>query len=298
MTSTLLDIVNETQLVLAGYTQKQDQATALVGNMLATDYSFVTSGTVQLSRGLVEIDDELIWVDSFDKTTNTAIIAPYGRGFRGTTAASHTAGSRVTLAPTFPRSAIERNINATIDGLYPDLFGTASTTFIFSAARTTYPLPIDCIDVINVSWQSIGPSREWIPVKDYRIDLMADPTTWTTGKTISVYSGIVPGRTVTIRYTNKPPTLVNTTDVFETVTGLPASCREVVVLGAAYRMAVYLDLARIPATAPEAAALGQSNPIGSATNLSRVLKQMYSDRLLVEVRRQQAQFKPRVHHTK
>ena len=298
MTSTLLDIVNETQLVLSGYTQRQDQATAILSNMLAGDLSFQTTGTVVLSRGLIEIDDELIWIDTFDKTSNTAIIAPYGRGFRGTTAVSHTAGARLTVAPTFPRSVIERNVNATIDGLYPDLWGSVSTTFKFSAARTTYPIPQDCIDVISVSWQSIGPSREWIPVKDYRIDLMADPATWGGSKTISIYSGVIPGRTITLRYTNKPATLVNLTDVFETVTGLPSSVREVVVLGAAYRMAVYLDLARVPAMSPEAAAVGQTNPIGSGMQMSRALKQMYSDRLLIEVRRQQSQFKPRVHHTR
>ena len=298
MTSTLLDIVNETQIVLSGYTQRQDQATSIAGSMLATDFSFTTTGTVQLSRGLVEIDDELIWIDTFDKTSNTAVIAPYGRGFRGTTATTHSAGARLTVAPTFPRSQIERNINAAIDAVYPDLFGTVSTTFKFSAARTTYALPADCIDVIACGWQSIGPSREWIPMKDYRTDLMADPTTWSTGKTISVYSGIIPGRTVTIRYTSKPPTLTNLTDVFETVTGLPSSAREVIVLGAAYRMAIYLDLARTPAMSPEAAAVGQTNPIGSGMQMSRALKQMYSDRLLIEVRRQQSQFKPRVHHTR
>lgn len=127
---------------------------------------------------------------------------------------------------------------------------------------------------------------------------MADPATWGGSKTISIYSGVIPGRTITLRYTNKPATLVNLTDVFETVTGLPSSVREVVVLGAAYRMAVYLDLARVPAMSPEAAAVGQTNPIGSGMQMSRALKQMYSDRLLIEVRRQQSQFKPRVHHTR
>ena len=293
--TTLLDLVNETHLLLSGYTQRQDQATSITSNMGATDLTFVVQNGTVLSRGLVEIDDELIWVDSFDKTSQTATVAPYGRGYRGTTAVAHTAGTRVTIAPTFPRSAIERNINAAIDAIYPDLFGTVSTTFKFSAARTTYPLPADCIDVMGISWQSIGPSKEWLPIRHYRVDRTADPATWGGSKTISISDGIIPGRTITVRYTNKPPTLVNLTDVFESVTGLPSSAREVIVLGAAYRMAVYLDLGRVPATAAEAAAQGTANPIGSAANLSRMLKQMYNDRLLIEVRRQQEQFPPRVH---
>ena len=293
--TTLADLVNETHLVLSGYSQRQDQATSLVNNITATDLSFVIQSGSVVSKGLVEIDDELIWIDSFDKTSNTATVSPYGRGYRGTTAVAHTAGTRVTIAPTFPRFAIERNVNAAIDSVYPDLFGTASTTFAFTAARTTYPLPADCIDILGISWQSIGPSKEWLPIRHYRVDRTADPATWGGSKTISISDGIIPGRTVTIRYSNKPPVLNNLTDVFESVTGLPASTREVIILGAAYRMAVYLDLGRVPATTAEANAQGGTNPIGSAVNLSQMLKRMYQDRLQVEVRRQQEQFPPRVH---
>ena len=293
--TTLVDLVNETHLVLSGYSQRQDQATSLVNNITATDLSFVIQSGSVVSKGLVEIDDELIWIDSFDKTSNTATVSPYGRGYRGTTAVAHTAGTLVTIAPTFPRFAIERNVNAAIDSVYPDLFGTASTTFAFTAARTTYPLPADCIDILGISWQSIGPSKEWLPIRHYRVDRTADPATWGGSKTISISDGIIPGRTVTIRYSNKPPVLNNLTDVFESVTGLPASTREVIILGAAYRMAVYLDLGRVPATTAEANAQGGTNPIGSAVNLSQMLKRMYQDRLQVEVRRQQEQFPPRVH---
>ena len=293
--TTLADLVNETHLVLSGYSQRQDQATSLVNDITATDLSFVIQSGSVVSKGLVEIDDELIWIDSFDKTSNTATVSPYGRGYRGTTAVAHTAGTRVTIAPTFPRFAIERNVNAAIDSVYPDLFGTASTTFAFTAARTTYPLPADCIDILGISWQSIGPSKEWLPIRHYRVDRTADPATWGGSKTISISDGIIPGRTVTIRYSNKPPVLNNLTDVFESVTGLPASTREVIILGAAYRMAVYLDLGRVPATTAEANAQGGTNPIGSAVNLSQMLKRMYQDRLQVEVRRQQEQFPPRVH---
>lgn len=293
--TTLADLVNETHLVLSGYSQRQDQATSLVNDITATDLSFVIQSDSVVSKGLVEIDDELIWIDSFDKTSNTATVSPYGRGYRGTTAVAHTAGTRVTIAPTFPRFAIERNVNAAIDSVYPDLFGTAFTTFAFTAARTTYPLPADCIDILGISWQSIGPSKEWLPIRHYRVDRTADPATWGGSKTISISDGIIPGRTVTIRYSNKPPVLNNLTDVFESVTGLPASTREVIILGAAYRMAVYLDLGRVPATTAEANAQGGTNPIGSAVNLSQMLKRMYQDRLQVEVRRQQEQFPPRVH---
>ena len=294
--STFLDLINETNLALTGYTNRQDQATYLTAPMASGDLSFTVADGTVLTRGLVEIDDELIWVDSFDRSTNTATIPQYGRGFRDTTAQSHTAGTRVTIAPSFPRSVIRRNINLAIDGVYPDLFGTFYTIFNWQAARTTYVLPQEAIDILGASWQTIGPSKEWLPIRHYRVDRMANPIYWGSGKTVSIREGIIPGRPVMITYTKKPTTLQYDTDDF-TMSGLSESAREVIVLGAAYRTAMYLDLGRVPAATAEADAQQGNDPVGSAANIGRVLQQMYQQRLLVEVRRLQEQYPPRTHYT-
>ena len=294
--TTFIDLINETNLALTGYTNRQDQATYLTSPMTSTATTFVVADGTVLTRGLVEIDDELIWVDSFDRTTNTATIPAYGRGFRDTTAQSHTAGTRVTISPSFPRSVIRRNLNLAIDGVYPDLFGTFYTIFNWQAARTTYVLPNEAVDVLGASWQTIGPSREWLPVRHYRVDRMANPLYWNSGKTISIREGIIPGRPVMITYTKKPTVLQYDTDDF-TMSGLSDSAREVIILGAAYRTAMYLDLGRIPAATAEADAQQGNDPVGSAANIGRVLQQMYQQRLLVEVRRMQEQFPPRTHYT-
>ena len=294
--TTFIDLINETNLALTGYTNRQDQATYLTAPMTSTDLTFTVADGSVLTRGLVEIDDELIWVDSFDRTTNVATVPAYGRGFRDTTAQSHTAGTRVTITPSFPRSVIRRNINLAIDGVYPDLFGTFYTIFNWQAARTTYVLPNEAVDVLGASWQTIGPSREWLPVRHYRVDRMANPLYWNSGKTISIREGIIPGRPVMITYTKKPTVLQYDTDDF-TMSGLSDSAREVIILGAAYRTAMYLDLGRVPAATAEADAQQGNDPVGSAANIGRVLQQMYQQRLLVEVRRMQEQFPPRTHYT-
>ena len=291
------DLIDETSLALTGYTSRQDQATYLLGAITSTALTFqVADGTV-LTRGIVEIDDELIWVDSFNRTTNTATVAPYGRGFRNTDAASHTSGARVTISPSFPRSVIRKNINQAIDAIYPDLFGTYYTTFPWIAARTTYGLPQEAIDILGLSWQTIGPSLEWLPIRHYRVDRMANPVTWNTGKTISISDGIIPGRTVMATYTKNPSQLQYDTDDF-TTSGLPDSAREVIMLGAAYRTASYLDLGRIPAATAEADSMQQQDPIGSAANISRYFYQLYQQRLQVEVRRQQEMYPPRTHYSR
>ena len=291
-----VDLIDETALSLTDYTNRQDQATYLTAPMSATDLTFTVADGTVLTRGLVEIDDELIWVDSFDRTTNTATIPAYGRGFRDTTAAVHTAGTRVTITPSFPRSVIRRNLQQAIDAVYPDLFGTYYTIFNFQAAVTTYVLPDEAVDVLAVSWRTIGPSKEWLPVRHYRVDRTANPLVWNSGKTISIREGIIPGRPVMVTYTKKPTTLQYDNDDFS-MTGLPESAREVLVLGAAYRTAMYLDFGRVPALTAEADSMGQSNPIGSAVNIGRAIQNLYQQRLQIEIRRLEAQFPPRTHYT-
>jgi hypothetical protein len=295
--TTFANIIDETALALTGYTNRQDQATYLTSPLSSTATTFTVADGTVLTRGLVEIDDELIWVDSFDRTTNTATVPAYGRGFRDTVATTHTAGTRVTITPSFPRSVIRRNINLAIDAVYPDLFGVYYTTFPFQAAVTTYVLPQEAIDILGASWQTIGPSKEWLPIRHYRVDRMANPLTWNSGKTISIREGIIPGRTVMVTYTKKPATLTYDSDDFSSLTGLPESAREVIVLGAAYRTAMYLDMGRVPAQTAEADSQGQTNPIGSAVNVGRTIQQMYQQRLLIEVRRLQEQYPPRTHYT-
>ena len=294
--TTFADVIDETTLSLTGYTNRQDQATYLTAALTSTALTFTVADGTVLTRGIVEIDEELIWVDSFDRTTNIATIPAYGRGFRNTEPAPHTTGTRVTIAPSFPRSVIRKNVNLAIDGVYPDLFGTYYTTFTFQAARTTYALPQEAIDVIGASWQTIGPSLEWLPIRHYRMDKMANPVTWNSGKTVSIREGIIPGRNVMVTYTRKPLNLQFDTDDFSQ-TGLPESAREVIILGAAYRTAAYLDMGRVPAATAEADAQQTSDPIGSAANISRYMYQLYQQRLQVEVRRLQEQFPPRTHYT-
>lgn len=295
--STFADVIDETTLALTGYTNRQDQATFLTAALTSTALTFTVADGTVLTRGIVEIDEELIWVDSFDRTTNIATIPAYGRGFRNTEPAPHTVGTRVTIAPSFPRSVVRKNINLAIDGVYPDLFGTYYTTFNFQAAVTTYQLPQEAVDILGASWQTIGPSKEWLPIRHYRIDRMANPVTWNTGKTISIREGIIPGRAVMVTYTKKPTNLQFDNDEFSAITGLPESAREVIILGAAYRTAAYLDLGRVPAATAEADAQQGNDPIGSAANISRYMYQLYQQRLQVEVRRLQEQFPPRTHYS-
>jgi hypothetical protein len=56
-----------------------------------------------------------MWVDSFDRIANKATIAPYGRGYLGTTASTAEPDTKVTISPIFPRYVVKKAINDTIN---------------------------------------------------------------------------------------------------------------------------------------------------------------------------------------
>ena len=291
------DLVDEVIINVSGYTQRQDQATFLTESINSTTLQFTVQDGSSLSRGTVEIDDELFWVDRFDRASNIAYVSPTGRGFRNSTAAPHSTGARVIISPSYPRVVVKKAINNAITAVYPDLFGVYFTTFPFVAARNTYQLPTEAVDALAVSWQTVGPTREWLPIRRWRLDKTANVATFNTGKTLSIYDGIVPGRTVNVVYSKRPSELTLDSDEF-TDTGLPDSSREVITLGAAYRVAAYLDTARITGMSVEADALDQSNPSGSGQQASRYFYAQYKDRLTTEIKRQYELFPARVHYTR
>ena len=297
MTMNFADMVDEVLLNISGYTQRQDQATYLIADIDENATQFQVADGNVLSRGLVEIDDELVWVDHFDRAEGIAYVIPAGRGFRNSSKAPHFAGARVVISPAIPRVVVKKALNNSVKGVFPTLYVTFYTTFKFVASRTTYPLPSDAIDVLACTWQTVGPTKEWLPVRRFKVDKTANVGAFNTGKTISVYDGIVPGRTVNVVYSKRPVELALPADTFD-VTGLMDSAEEVVILGACYRVAMNLDTPRITGMSAEADALDQSNPSGAGAQASRYFFAQYKDRLLQEKARLDDMFPARIRYTR
>ena len=298
---TFSQLVNEVQTNLQGYTLRQDRITNLAnsGGISATDLSIKIGSADNLAKGIVQIDQELIWVNSFDKSTLTLNVIPgFGRGYMGTNASPHAENARVILTPTFPVNMIQQALNDTINSLYPKLFQVASTTFTFNAAQIAYPLPDDARDVMFISWQTPGPSKEWLPVNHWRIDRMANVAAFNTNKVVNVYEKIVPGRTVQVYYSTIPTNLTNDSDDFATVTGLPESSRDVVTLGAAYRLLSYIDTGRINLSSAEADLADTKLPSTAGSSASKYVFALYQQRLNEESVKLQDRFPVRLHYTR
>lgn len=297
--STLNEMVDEIKTNLQGYTLRQDRISYVANSGgLSTTSSAITIGSASnLAKGTIEIDDELIWIDSFDKATNTLNVIPgFGRGYQGTTPAPHAQYAQVTLAPTFPRSSIKKAINDTINSLFPNLWIVSTYTFTFNASVTTYALPDDLESILYMSWQTTGSSQEWLPINRWRADGMANAATFNTNNTVSIYDSVQPGRTVQVWYTSTANTLDNNTDDFADVTGLPQSCQDVVTLGASYKLLSFLDSGRINLTSAEADSADSKIPSTAGASSSRYIFALYQQRLNEEALKLKDKYPIRLHY--
>jgi hypothetical protein len=299
--SILSEMVDEVRTNLQGYTLRQDRITyvANAAGLTTTSSSITVGSASNLAKGIIEIDDELIWIDSFNTSTNTLNVIPgFGRGYQGTTAAPHSQYAQVTLAPTFPRNSIKKAINDTINGLYPNLWAVSYYTFTFNASVITYALPDDVEDVLFVSWQTTGSSQEWLPINRWRLDSMANSDTFDTNATISIYDNVQPGRTVQVWYNTIPNTLDNNSDDFADVSGLPQSSQDVVTLGASFKLLSFLDSGRINLSSAEADTADSKIPSSAGVASSRYIFALYQQRLNEEALKLKDKYPIRLHYTK
>ena len=302
----LNDMIDEVLINLAGYTYQQDRATYITNDVPATLSTIASPITLQLAstdnigKGAIEIGEELIWLDSFDRVSNTATVPPWGRGYLGTGAAEHTAGDKVTITPTFPRYVVKKAINDTIAAFGAIIFSVKTTTFVFNAAQTTYKFNnLNIHNIMTIMWQDIGPSQEWIPIRHWSWDALASTAAFGAGaQTVTIGDYVQPGRTIKVVYATDPEPFTTNTQDYATQTGLPNSTRDVAVLGASYRLLTYLDPARAAQVSPQADETDAKRPYGASQSATKQLYALYQQRLKEETDRQQASYPIRVHYSR
>ena len=300
MTTTYVSMVNEILLNLAGYTLRQDRTTHLTQDITSSGLSLNLGSTTNIGKGVVEIDDELVWLDSYDRVSSSATVAPYGRGYNGTTADAHYTNTKVTVSPTFPRASVKKAINDTIDAVFPQLFAVGVHTFSYNPAISAYSVPIDVQKILYVSYSVVGPSKEWLPVRNWRFDPLANATAFTTGNSISIYERIQAGRTIQVYYVKKPDTLEASAPsaIFETVTGLPSSCKDVIIYGASYRLASFVDPGRWNYSSAEADQADTKIQYGAGASTARFMLGLFQQRLQEEASKLKDVYPTRIHYTR
>ena len=294
---TFADLINEVIAQLQGYVRDQEKSTYLRASCDTDDLILSVPAGVTLSPGIIEVDYELMWVESVDTTNGLLTVAPFGRGQQGTTAASHAENARVVFNPRLPKLRVARAINDTLASMGRDLPALATTTITANAAVITYQMPTGTRQILDCSWQAPGVTEAWVPIRSYQLDSNANTTEFTTGKSVSIFDDVVPGQTIQVVYTKDPTPLSSDDDTFSE-TGLQATALDCVQYGACYRLVGFSDAGRIDYKSVEADLLDEPNQFGSAQALSRYFFQLHKSRLDEEARRFWDANQPRIRWTR
>lgn len=277
------DLIDEVLLSLAGYLTDQELLGTTASSLTASVTAFTVTGSVfpdgsGFQPGIAEIDGELVYVGSVNPGTGafTNVI----RGYGGTTAATHTIDSIVRANPRVPKVKVLRAINDTIDEVYPKLYAIDEKQITAYDFVTSYDLPADAVDVISVSIQEPGLASAYRA--SYRWQFIANPSDESaTGKQIQVGDAWT-GSEIHVVYATAPTKFSETwatNEDFSTATGLPDWCREVITLGAAYKVMAFLDAGRIAERTAEGDLIAMQSPIGTAQKLSQHLFALYTERM-------------------
>jgi hypothetical protein len=296
--TTFNELVNDVVGNLQGFVRDQEVSTYITQTIDSDDLTVTINTGSRASAGIVEIGDELVWVDTVDRNTGTLNFAPWGRGYQNTTAAAHTSGDKIVFNPRLPKGRVKRAINDTLLAVGVDLPATAVTTFDSDPAVSTYALPAGTQSVLDVSWEDIGPSGDWLPVRYWDYDLAANTTAYPTGCTITIKDGMLPGQTVQVTVAKDPTLFTSDSDTLSVTVGLPDTCRDVIVYGACHRLVAFLDTGRLNFKAAEADALDDPVPFGSSQSLSRYFFNLYSQRLADEVSRFRSNHQARIRYVR
>ena len=301
--STLEQMTDRIETLLHGYSMNTESTTWLTGACTAGATSIYVNDASVVSRGFLQVGDELMYVNSTNNIDNVLTLAPWGRGQRGSVAVAHDNFSKAVVAPVFPRYEIKKAINDTLNSVYPQIFGIGAYQFNYVAARTTYDIPDAVENILTVTHSVIGPSKEWMPVRAWQLDRTANPTAFgdgtNFGHSLSLYSPIVPGRPVNVAYAKRPTLFdLSSTSAQEmsTVTGLPSYAEDVLIYGAAFRMVSFLDPSRLGPLSAEADVLDNQRGANSGANAARFLFNVYNTRLNEVAENMRRQFPVRSHY--
>lgn len=298
--ATLSQLVEQTSAEIGSYVKNQDSITIITSAIDSDDLTIAVDDVKALSKGMVEIDEELLYVKKAIADSGTIQILgtagnPTGRGWRGTTATSHVSGSVIRNNPLFPKSQIKRAILETIKGMnFPVI---KNDTFEFNGSDYSYVMPDGIVDVTGISWELPDSTGVWRIIKNWRLDTnYKDPDTGDTVNALILKEAPMPGRDVRVQYTSYPTVITDNQEL--TVSGLPSSCEDVVRLGAMYRLLSTVDPGKVTATSVSADALDQPVAAGASTNAAKYIFQLYTVRLAEEVAKQQNNFLNTIQYTR
>lgn len=280
--TTRSELITSISSALHSYTGVHEQVTSLAGSVSDSSLTISCTNADGAKRGIAEISDELVYVDSV--SGNDLVIPAFGRGYRSTTAAAHSAGDMVTFDPAFPRAEVGRAVDQVVKGLFPALFQVKETTLDAQTVDRSYTLPADVENVLRVEtkWDQ-DPADYWNPIIHFELEKT------TTVPVLNLYEGAIPGWEVRVVYTARFGDL----DTDFATAGIPESYEDLIVYGVTSRMIRFLEPARLQLGSVENVSRANVIQAGDAGRTATQLFAHYTQRVAEERRRLLEQYPAR-----
>lgn len=239
---------------------------------------------------LIEINHELMYCTDLDSVNNNITVV---RGARGTTAAAHTAGDLIKIAPAFTRKAVFDAVCDQIKNLYPTLYAvetvetTSGTGYTLlgsydSPGTNNYLVtPIKAISQYT-DWAA-GSDQTGLTFKGVAVELIDLPNpftytdstgtertiTYTTGPSVVhalQFAGIASGHTVYVTFKKKFIDPTAESDTLTTI-GLEDEYEPIIMAGAAAQMLSGRDIPAATSDFITDQLAVATYPVGSSSNI-------------------------------
>lgn len=315
MSTTIGDLVDRT---FREYLEPMDDIvsyTTLSTGINTTDTSVVFNGDLlsveeedALDAGaIIEIGQELMICTDLNAVTNTITVT---RAARGTTAATHTAGDLIKIAPPFPRKVVFDAIKDQINNLFPTLFAVETQSVQSSNGYTllgTYDSPGTnnyLVSVLKAISQftdfSAGSDQTGVVFNSVSVQMIQLPNPFTyvddtaTERTITYTSGpnyvnalqfynIDQGHTCYVTFKKKFIEPTAETDTLATI-GLEDEYEPIIMAGVAAQMMSGRDIPTATADYISDQLAVSNFPVGSANSIRNSLLQ-YQQLLITQARK-------------
>ena len=303
MSSTIGDLVDRVYREYLEPVDKVESYSYLTGGISDSDTTIAYDDNLfsveeedALEAGaIVEVGQELMYTTAVNTVENNITVK---RGQRGTTAATHSAGAMIKIAPAFPRKNVYEAVCDQIKNLYPTLFAvetielTASTGYKLLGTHGTdgdsYNYLVAPLKAISqyTDWQSgsdqtglkyNGVAIEMIDLPNpftYTDDTSTERTkTYTTGPDVVhavQFVNISSGHTVFVTFKKKFIAPTAETDTLATV-GLEQEYEPIVMTGVAAQLVAGKDISKLNTSYITEQLESTANPIGSSNNIGQSL---------------------------
>lgn len=246
-------------------------------------------------RGIVPgakftIDEEMFYVWSTSDSGGTAVVE---RGFLGTTAASHAAGTIIDVDPPFPVHTIKDQLRKEIISWPTDVFAVGAVELEASNAYMSQGIDTGIegdwwhiLDIRHAPNASRGyVNNTWSQISQYEVQRNAPVASFASGSAI-IFNQQIPSGIVSVIY-SKPfdtSTWSDATDL-ESDVGLLPSMLDIPVLGVCWRLAAFREVKRTFDEAQGESRHADEVPAGTASRAGEYFRAIRNRRIGEEAAR-------------